>query len=82
MFSPTTIASSTTIPSTTMKAKSEIMFTDAPKKGIRKSAPRNEVGIPQATQNATRTSRKRLRQSTTRISPICALRHSRSMRWA
>ena len=39
-FSATTMASSTTIPRTRMKANSEIMFTDCPIQAITMSAPR------------------------------------------
>ena len=80
MLSPTTIASSTTIPSTRMNENSEIIFTDTSKIGIIAIAPRNEIGIPIVTHIASRNRKKRASTTKTRNSPLRALRNSRSMR--
>ena len=48
------MASSTTIPSTTMNANSEIMLIDTSSVGIIQNVPRNEIGMPRLTQNASR----------------------------
>ena len=70
MFSPTTIASSTTMPSTMINANSVIMLTDTPSVGISISAPMNEIGMPIVTQKATRSSRNRPRQIMTSARPM------------
>ncbi len=53
MPSPTTIASSTTIPSTSKNANVESMFKDTPTDPSKTKAPAYAVAIPTATQNAT-----------------------------
>ena len=52
MFSPTTIASSTTIPRTKIKANNEIMFILVSKIGINIMPPAKLIGIPIIIQNA------------------------------
>ena len=69
MLSPTMIASSTTIPSTRMKANSESMFIDMPSSGSTHSAPMKEIGIPIVTQKARRKRRKSASTRKTRSSP-------------
>ena len=59
MFSPTTIASSTTIPSTRMKANSDITLIVTSTYGSRASAPMNETAMPTDTQRASRSFRNR-----------------------
>ncbi len=81
MFSPATIASSTTMPSAMMKAKSEIMLIVTPKNGRNRNAPRKETGIPSVTQKATRTSRKSPSRTSTRTSPRPPFLRSRVRRW-
>ena len=80
ILSPTTIASSTTIPRTRMNENSEIMLTDTPSIGIIAIAPRNDIGMPIDTQIASRNRRKSASTAKTRNSPLRALRNSRSMR--
>ena len=53
-FSPTMTASSTTMPSVMMNANSEIMLMLAPNSGSSSSAPMSVVGMPKATQKASR----------------------------
>ena len=79
-FSPTTIASSTTIPSVMMNANSVIMFTVAPSPGISRKAPKNATGSPAAVQTASRLDR--VKKSTRKISasPCRPLRTSNSTR--
>ncbi len=71
--SPTTIASSTTIPSVMISAKSEIMLIVSPPSHISAIADRSATGMPAATQNAVRAFRNRNRSATTSASPITAL---------
>ena len=78
--SPTTTASSTTMPSVTIKPKREIMFTLAFIKGSRMSEPRIETGMPMAVQKATRNSRSNPSAKSTSIKPIVPLNLNRSMR--
>ena len=80
MFSPTTMASSTTMPSTTMKAKREIRLIVTSKVGISRMAPRKETGIPRATQPASLRRRKRARTRNTSTNPVRPLRSSRESR--
>ena len=80
MFSPTTMASSTTIPSTRTNANSEIMLTETPKAGISAMAPRNESGIPRLTQKASRSSRKSASATNTSTNPVAPLRSMRVRR--
>ena len=80
MFSPTTTASSTTMPRARMKAKRESMLIDTSKGSISRKLPRKEMGIPSITQKARRRSRNRLRQTKTSTRPTWALRSSRSSR--
>ncbi|GIT05259.1 MAG: hypothetical protein CM1200mP29_06700 [Verrucomicrobiota bacterium] len=54
MFSPMRMASSTTMPSTTINANSEIMLIDTSSEGISQNVPRNEIGMPRLTQKASR----------------------------
>ena len=74
MFSPTMMASSTTIPSTRMNANSEMTFTETSSPGIRAIAPRNEIGIPRLTQKARRSSRNSVSTTKTRMNPVAPLR--------
>ena len=53
-FSPTTMASSTTMPRARMKAKRVIMLMVTPSDGTTSMAPRNEIGMPIMTQKASR----------------------------
>ena len=64
-FSPTTTASSTTIPSTIRKPTRLIMLMLSPATGMNSSPPMNEIAIPIITQNASRSSRNRARISRT-----------------
>jgi hypothetical protein len=74
VFSPTTMASSTTIPSTTMKPSRETKLTDIPRWGITATAPRKEMGMPRLTHMARRSRRNSARMRTTRRKPPRALR--------
>ena len=49
MFSPTTIASSTTIPIASMKACVDMMLIDTPSSTITTSVPMKDMTIPAAT---------------------------------
>ena len=69
MFSPTTIASSTTIPMARMKAKSDIRLIDTPSADITAKVPTKDTAIPTATQKASRISRKSVSASSTSASP-------------
>ena len=71
--SPTTMASSTTMPSVMMSAKSEIMLIVSPPSHIRAIADRSATGMPAATQNAVRAFRNRNSSPTTSASPVAAL---------
>ncbi len=79
-FSPTTMASSTTMPSVMIRAKSVIMLIDRSSPGISRKAPMKEMGMPRDTQNDSRGSRNRARMMMTSTPPSLALRTSRSMR--
>ena len=69
MFSPTTMASSTTIPNTKIKVKRESIFIDTSTIGINIKPPRKEIGIPKETQPARFVLRKRARTIITKARP-------------
>ncbi len=79
MFSPTTIASSTTIPSERIKAKSETIFNETSNTGISQKAPRKDIGMPIVVQKARRISRKSVRQINTRARPMYPFLFRRSI---
>ena len=68
-FSPTTMASSTTMPSTTMKANIVIMFMVTPAELAISRPPRKATGMPSAVTSATRRLRKSTREISTRRPP-------------
>ena len=68
--SPMTMASSTTIPSVRISAKSEIMLKVSPKACIIATAASMATGMPAATQKAVRAFRNRKRIAITRPRPI------------
>ena len=74
MFSPTIIASSTTIPSTTTKANNDMTLIETSRPGIIASAPRNEIGIPRLTHTASRSSKNKARTRKTRRNPVAPFR--------
>ena len=78
--SPTTMASSTTIPSVMISANSEIMLNVSPKAYITEIAVSIETGMPTATQKAVRALRNRNSSITTSPSPIAPFSRSRSSR--
>ena len=78
--SPTTMASSTTMPSAMIRPNRLIMLIDWPLTSMTPSVASNETGMPTTTQKATRPLRKMNRMAMTRISPPRPLRSSRSMR--
>ncbi len=80
MFSPTTMASSTTMPSDTMNANSEIMFSDTPNWGRAQNAPRKLMAMPRLTHSASRNCSVSARHRNTRIRPATPFFSSRSMR--
>ena len=80
MFSPTTMASSTTMPSTKMNANSEIILIDWSNSPMQAIAPRNEIGMPRVTQNANRMRRNRVNTTKTSTKPERAFLSSRLMR--
>ena len=69
-LSPTTMASSTTIPRTIMNPKSEIRLMDTSAKGSIMKAPRKEMGIPRVTHTANEGRRNRVRAVRTNTRPI------------
>ena len=71
--SPTTMASSTTMPSVMISAKSEIMLIVSPAIYISAMADSIAVGIPAATQKAVRVFRNRNSSITTSAKPVSAL---------
>ena len=77
MFSPTTTASSTTMPSTMINANREIMLILTPKGAKRSKAPRKEIGTPMATQVARRKSSMITKKRNTMANPRMPLRTSR-----
>ena len=80
--SPTTMASSTTMPSVTMNAKRLIMLIDTSAVGRKSIEPAKLIGMPKVTQKASRGARKSPSTKSTSTRPIRALRSSRSMRSA
>ena len=69
-FSPTIIASSTTIPNTTININADKTFTVTPICGSIIRAPPKEIGIPIATQNATEGLRNMVNKNNTKTIPI------------
>ena len=80
MFSPTTTASSTTIPSTMIRANSEIMLMLTPKGAKKSKAPRKEIGTPMATHVARRKSSMMTKNRNTMAKPSTPLRTRRLKR--
>ena len=78
--SPTTIASSTTMPSVMISANSEIILIVSPHANISAIAANIETGIPAATQSAVRALRNKNSSATTRPSPIKPLSSRMSRR--
>ena len=81
-FSPTTMASSTTIPSTTRNPNMEIMLILTPTSGRKMIPPIKEIVIPIMTQKARRYSRNRvkmIRTMTMAINPFSVSRERRSL---
>ena len=72
MLSPTTIASSTTIPITSKKAKREIILSVTPIKGATNNAPEKAAAIPIVTQKATLGLRNSINIINTKIIPEIA----------
>ena len=70
VFSITTIASSTTIPSASKKLKSTIMLSENPIVGITKNARKHESGTDSATKNAFVTPIKNISTTNTRMNPM------------
>jgi hypothetical protein len=70
MFSPTTIASSTKIPTTKIIPNNEITFSVIPAKFAMINMPAKENGIPIETQKESRRLRKKPSVITTRSKPI------------
>ena len=73
MFSPVTMASSTTMPSTRMKANRLMMLMVTPSQGSRASAPAKVMGMPTHTQTATEKRRNRASSTNTSRPPWMAL---------
>ena len=80
MFSPTTIASSTTMPSTRMNANSDIMLIETSNTGISAIEPRKDTGMPSVTHSASRRRRNSASTTNTIAKPVIALLASRSIR--
>ncbi len=80
-FSPTTMASSTTMPSTTRKANIEIMLMLTPTSGNSARPPTNETTMPIITQKARRYSRKRVRMPITITTANTPFSSSSDRRW-
>ena len=76
-FSPTIIASSTTIPSARMNANRESMLIEASRPGISSSAPRNDIGMPSITHMASLICRNSPRMINIRTRPMTAFLSSR-----
>ena len=72
MLSPTTMASSTTIPNTSRNAKVDKKLMETSTTGRKINAPTNETAIPTVTQSATVNRSVKSRIIMTRISPIHA----------
>ena len=80
MFSPTTIASSTTIPMATRNPNIEIMLILTPTSGRNINPPINEIAIPIITQKASRISRKMARMVRTMRTASAAFSSSNDSR--
>ena len=80
IFSPVTIASSTTIPTARMKPKLEIELRDTSNKTMTVKADTNETAIPNETHNAKRKFKNRARAAKTNTQAITAFRLRRSNR--
>ena len=63
-----------------MNANSEIMLIDTSSAGISQNVPRNEIGMPRLTQNASRKRRNNASTINTRQNPVSPLRIIRSRR--
>ena len=63
-----------------MNANREMTLTETSSPGIRAMAPRNEMGIPRLTQNASRSSRKSASTTKTSRNPVAPLRSMRLSR--
>ena len=74
--SPTTMASSTRMPSTRMKDITVIVLMDTSKKGKSAIVPSMAIGMPTATHMASRNRRKRARTASTSTRPEPAVRSS------
>ena len=61
-------------PRTKMKANSDMTFTVTSSPGISMMAPRNEIGIPRLTQNASRRSRKSASSTNASANPVSPVR--------
>ena len=57
-----------------MNANSEIMLIDTSSVGISQNVPRNEIGMPRLTQNASRKRRNNASTMNTRQNPVRPLR--------
>jgi len=79
-LSPTTMASSTTMPSERMKAKSEIMLRVTPNQGSTQKPPKKLIRMPSETQKASRSCMLRASTRKTRPRPINPFLSSRFMR--
>ena len=69
MFSPTIIASSTTIPRTKMNTNRESILMETSALGRSQNPPIKEMGIPKETQKASFGFRKMAKTITTRVKP-------------
>ena len=78
--SPTTIASSTIMPSIMIRPNSEIILMDWPVMYMKPTVASSATGMPAATQKAMRLLRKMNRIPTTRISPTVPFLTSSMMR--
>ena len=79
IFSPTITASSTTIPRTRIKVKSDNKLIETSKYGSISSAPINDIGIPSDTQNANLGLRNKASMIKTKNKPSFAFFISRSI---
>ena len=80
MFSPTTMASSTTIPNASTRASIENMFMEMPRIRITHNVPTNETTRPAATHTASRISRNSVKPRKTRTSPSSPFSNSSAKR--
>ena len=87
-FSPTIIASSTTIPSTTINIKVDKTFIVTPNSGSNNNAPPKDMGIPMATQKATEGLKNIVKRISTKHIPIAKFLYrifilsSRNLAWS